>query len=190
MYFPADMNFQYFFFDTYIGYFLQALPFALAAGGIYGLICFRKDRETPVSRKVFGCLFVCYLTGLVCLTLGLDLMNVFWYRLFYFRASGHTIYWFSGGFDLVPDFFHSFGSEALGNFLMLLPFGVLYPLVRKRPTWKNSVLVGFITVLVIETLQPVFGRAFDINDVILNTLGIVLSSTLFMAVRKIAANFR
>lgn len=25
MYFPEDMNFQYFFFDTYIGYFLQAL---------------------------------------------------------------------------------------------------------------------------------------------------------------------
>lgn len=190
MYFPSDMTFQYFFFDTYFGYFLQALPFALIAGVIYGLIRFRKDRETPASRKIFACLFVCYLAGLVCLTLGLDLMNVFWYRLFYFRESGHTIYWFSGVFDLIPDFFHRFDSEALGNFLMLLPFGVLYPLVRKRPTWKNSFLVGFITVLVIETLQPVFGRAFDINDVILNTLGIVLSSTLFMAVRKIAANFR
>ena len=32
MYFPSDMNFQYFFFDTYPGYFLQALPVALIAG--------------------------------------------------------------------------------------------------------------------------------------------------------------
>ena len=35
MYFPQDMNFQYFFFSTYLGYFLQALPFALTAGIIY-----------------------------------------------------------------------------------------------------------------------------------------------------------
>ena len=65
MYFPEDMNFQYFFFDTYIGYFLQALPIALIVGAIYGIIRFRKDNETPVSRKVFSCAFVCYVTGLV-----------------------------------------------------------------------------------------------------------------------------
>ena len=50
MYFPESMNFQYFFFDTYIGYFLEALPFALIAGTIYGIIRFVKDKESPVSR--------------------------------------------------------------------------------------------------------------------------------------------
>lgn len=50
MFFPKDMNFQYFFFDTYIGYFLQALPIALIVGAIYGIIRFRKDNEMPVSR--------------------------------------------------------------------------------------------------------------------------------------------
>ena len=73
MYFPDDMTFQYFFFDTYIGYFLQALPIALAVGVIYGFIKFRKDKETPISRKLFSCAFVCYITGLVCLVVGLDL---------------------------------------------------------------------------------------------------------------------
>ncbi len=29
MYFPSDMNFQYFFFSTYPGFFLQVLPIAL-----------------------------------------------------------------------------------------------------------------------------------------------------------------
>lgn len=53
MYFPESMNFQYFFFDTYIGYFLEALPFALIAGTIYGIIRFVKDKESPVSRKYF-----------------------------------------------------------------------------------------------------------------------------------------
>ena len=65
MYFPEDMNFQYFFFDTYIGYFLQALPIALVVGAIYGIIRYRADKETPISRKLFSCAFVCYITGLV-----------------------------------------------------------------------------------------------------------------------------
>lgn len=38
MYFPSDMNFQYFFFDTYIGYFLQALPISLIVSVLYGII--------------------------------------------------------------------------------------------------------------------------------------------------------
>lgn len=36
------MNFQYFFFDTYAGYFLQMVPFALWAGLIVGM---RKRRQ-------------------------------------------------------------------------------------------------------------------------------------------------
>ena len=59
MYFPEDMNFQYFFFDTYIGYFLQALPIALVVGALFGIIRFRKDEETPISRKLLSCAFVC-----------------------------------------------------------------------------------------------------------------------------------
>ena len=35
MYLPTDVTFQYFFFDTYYGYFLQALPIALLAGIVY-----------------------------------------------------------------------------------------------------------------------------------------------------------
>ena len=42
MYFPDNMIFQYFFFDTYPGYFLQALPFALIAGFIFVLYRSRR----------------------------------------------------------------------------------------------------------------------------------------------------
>ena len=34
MYFPENMTAAYFFFDTYPGYFLQALPIALLIGGL------------------------------------------------------------------------------------------------------------------------------------------------------------
>ena len=185
MYFPKDMNFQYFFFDTYIGYFLQALPVALAVGAIYGMIRFGKDRETPVSRKLFSCVFACYITGLVCLVVGLDLMGTLWYKLLYHMDPGRTIDWFGGVFDLVPDFFRHISGEAIGNFLMFLPFGILYPLSQKGTTWKKCVVRGLACVAAIEVLQPVFGRAFDVNDIVLNTLGIVVSATLFMGGKKL-----
>ena len=41
---------QYFFFDTYIGYFLQVLPAALLAGLLWGIRRFARDRSSPVSR--------------------------------------------------------------------------------------------------------------------------------------------
>ena len=121
MYFPENMNFQYFFFATYIGYFLEALPFALIVGIIYGIIRFMKDQESPLGRKIFSCVFVCYITGLICLVIGLDLMRIFWYSLFYHRYSGITIYWFSGSFNIVPNFFNNLNGETIGNFLMLSP---------------------------------------------------------------------
>lgn len=185
MYFPEDMTFQYFFFATYPGYFLQALPIALLVGAGYGLIRFRGDRKTPTGRKVFACAFVCYLTGLFCLVIALDLMGMMYYRLFYHRASMRTIRWFSGAIKLLPDFSGRLGSEQIGNFLMFLPFGVLHPLAQERPAWRKTVGTGLLTVLVIETLQPIFGRAFDDSDIVCNALGVLVSATLFMGARRL-----
>ena len=41
------MTFQYFFFDTYSGYFILALPIAVIIAAVYGIIRFRKDKSTP-----------------------------------------------------------------------------------------------------------------------------------------------
>lgn len=185
MYFSSDMTFQYFFFDTYIGYFLQALPIALLVSAVYGFVRFRTDKEMTISRKLFSCMFVCYLTGLVCLVIGFDLMNIFWYKLFYGMDPGRTIDWFGGEIDFVPDFLNNISGETIGNFLMFLPFGVLYPLSHKDCTWTKCVTIGFCVVASIEILQPVFGRMFDLNDIILNILGIVFSTSVFMSVKKI-----
>ena len=140
---------------------------------------------------MFSCAFICYITGLVCLVVGLDLMHIFWYNLLYPMNSGITIIWFGGTFDLVPDFFNYISGETIGNFLMFLPFGILYPLSQKEPVWKKCVIRGLIAVAAIEISQPIFGRAFDMNDIILNSLGIVVSTSIFMGVKKIlsAASF-
>lgn len=185
MYFPESITFQYLFFDTYIGYFLQTLPIALTVSIIYGIIKFTKDKTEPISKKIFSCIFVCYITGLFSLVVGLDLMNVIWYRLIYHMNSGHSINWFNGTFDLAINFINNISEETIGNFFMFLPFGFLYPLSKKDVIWKKIIFTGILLVVIIELLQPVFGRAFDINDIILNSLGIVISSSIFILLKKL-----
>lgn len=181
MYFPDDMTFQYFFFATYPGYFLQALPIALIAGVIYFLFKARQTGGRFPGRTLLSTLFVCYLTGLLCLTLFLDLIGDTYYFLFYHLPSGRHIRWFAWVFDFIPTF--ELDAEQVGNVLMFLPFGILYPLFRPRSSWKHTAVAGLLTCLGIELLQPVFGRSFDINDIILNGFAVLLSSTVFYGVR-------
>ncbi len=179
------MNFQHLFFDTYIGYFLQALPAALIVDTLYGVLRFRKNSTVPIRRKLFSCVFVCYITGLICLVLGLDIMGNLWYRLLYRMDPGSSITWFTGEFDFGLDFFYHINGEMIGNFLMFLPFGILHPLSKEAAAWRNTVLTGIIFVLAVEVLQPVFGRMFDLNDIILNTVSIIISASLFFTIRDL-----
>ena len=82
MYFPQDMNFQYFFFSTYPGYFLQALPFALTAGIIYIVYQKKGKRQSSIGKMILPSLFVCYMTGLLCLTLFQSIISDIYYYLF------------------------------------------------------------------------------------------------------------
>ena len=185
MYFPSDMNFQYFFFSTYPGFFLQALPIALIAGIVYAACQIRQVRRRSTGRIIVSSLFVCYITGLLCLTLFNSIIGDIYYFLFYHAPSGRSHTWFTFEYDLIPDFFHNFGSENLGNIVMFLPFGILYPLFRPSSTWKRTLAVGFVTTFGIELLQPVFGRSFDINDIILNGVGVVASTIVFYTLKMV-----
>ena len=185
MYFPSNMNFQYFFFDTYPGYFLQVLPIALLAGLIYAAYQFRRKKPTNIGKVVPASLFICYVTGLLCLTLFEKIIGAVYYYLFYHQSSGRTFYWFTFAYNFIPDFFLHFNTENVGNILLYLPFGVLYPIFRKNCSWKRTILVGIAISVAIELLQPMFGRSFDINDIILNGIGIIISAAFFYFLKSV-----
>lgn len=75
-------------------------------------------------------------------------------------------------------------AERIVNFLMYLPFGVIYPLATKCKSWLRTVAAGFLCSVIIELLQPVIGRAFDIDDVVLNTAGAAVAAVLFFVVAR------
>ena len=92
MYFPDNMNWQYFFLDTYPGYFLQLLPLALLAGAVYAALRLRREGRAAGRRVLLGSLFVCYLAGLLGVTLLLRPISMGWYRLLYHRESGMAVH--------------------------------------------------------------------------------------------------
>ena len=182
MYFPSDMTFSYFFFDTYPGYFLQLLPLALLAGAVYAAVRLRREGKGARKQVLLGSLFVCYLTGLLGVTLFLQLINVGWYALLYHRDSGMAVRWLDGCFDFALGL--DLGAENLFNLLLFLPFGFLYPLFRRGAGWRRTALTGLGLCLGIELLQPVFGRSFDMNDILLNGMGILASTALCFGLRR------
>ncbi|WP_432024633.1 VanZ family protein [Streptomyces parvus] len=68
-------------------------------------------------------------------------------------------------------------KQAGGNVLLGVPFGLLLPfLVPRRLRMIRTVLLAAVAMAVVELIQGalVQGRAFDIDDVILNTTGALL----------------
>ncbi|TDB83076.1 VanZ family protein [Actinomadura sp. KC216] len=65
-----------------------------------------------------------------------------------------------------------------GNLALLMPLGVLLPIVwtTLRGPIRLALVTGVLS-LAIETVQGAFvvGRAFDIDDVILNVIGVVIA---------------
>ncbi|WP_223292234.1 VanZ family protein [Salipaludibacillus neizhouensis] len=64
------------------------------------------------------------------------------------------------------------------NLIMLVPLGVYLALLFRLKSLKKAVIIVFLTSLTIETYQLllglfglVWGRAFSVDDLILNTLG-------------------
>lgn len=68
-----------------------------------------------------------------------------------------------------------------GNIALFIPFGFLLPFVFRTVTWRTVLALAIGIPLVIEITQEVFHIGiFDIDDVILNGLGMVLGYFAFV----------
>jgi glycopeptide antibiotics resistance protein len=65
--------------------------------------------------------------------------------------------------------------NLVGNVALLVPVGLLLPFVVRRCTWAMSLIVGIACGLAVEVSQAVLDVGhFDVDDVILNALGVVV----------------
>lgn len=97
------------------------------------------------------------------------------------------------GFNLIPfreilryslnskEFF----SNVVGNILIFIPFGYFISSYINAKSLGPITFVTLITSLSIELVQSKIGRAFDIDDIILNTIGSILGFLLFIGLSAI-----
>lgn len=67
------------------------------------------------------------------------------------------------------------------NIVMLIPFGIIFPLIDKKNNFVKTVKWSFITSLVIEMLQTLISvRSSDITDLITNVFGAVIGYLIYL----------
>lgn len=169
--------------------FLDVVPITLLVGGVYACLRWHRLRRNGKGflqwREILQLLMVCYLTGLCNLVLlPANLWRGIWYFVRWGWFGTEVAPLFSGGFNLVPTAVKWLRGELTagrwvctmlaGNLLMFLPLGLGLALLReKRKKWSIWAL-AFLLPLGIELFQPIVGRSFDIDDLLLNAAGILV----------------
>jgi putative ABC transport system permease protein len=185
-----------------IGIFLQVVPITFLVGlvyAIYRLVKIRK-RELSVSwgAEIMRWLFVCYLTGLINLVLvPRNFWTYIWFYLYNGYSGGELDPLFSGNFNLVPTFLKAQTGEFTigrwvrtmleGNLIIFLPMGFFLPFVSKTINTRNIFAFAVITPIAIELLQPVIGRSFDVDDVMMNFAGIIIGYFITLGIKATVA---
>lgn len=73
------------------------------------------------------------------------------------------------------------GLNIVGNIVLLVPIGFLVPLIFRNISWKRMLAIAFAAGLLIEGMQVVLHVGiFDIDDVILNGLGVMVGYWTFL----------
>lgn len=176
--------------------FLQVVPVSLLAALAFVLRRRRKlGRRFSLRRELPKALFVCYLAGLWALVLTpAHFWEWFWSNPLT-GGNGVTLHFFSGEYNFVPILWRLLrGQLTIGrwvmkmlvfNFLMFVPFGFFLPFVSRRANRRSIWLIALGVPLVIELLQPLVGRSFDVDDLLLNAAGILAGFALGAALRAL-----
>lgn len=87
--------------------------------------------------------------------------------------------------------FEIFAVNILGNILAFSPFGFLVPLISGRKIGLYKIIaLSFLFSLTIETIQLICRvGSFDVDDILLNTIGGILGYIIFKIFRKKLVKF-
>ncbi|WP_078380679.1 VanZ family protein [Sutcliffiella halmapala] len=170
-----------------IGYMMMAMPFYV----IGRLVLLKKKQlKVKIVREILLAMFVIYSIGLASQTI---IPN--WHAgiisdtgEFYFTINTINE---SASVNLIPfktlydNFFQynanvdDWSSVSLlnisANMLLFLPLGILVPLIwRYWRSFRKVLILGVAVTCCIEIIQSFIGRSMDIDDVILNTVGVMI----------------
>lgn len=190
------------FFDmsTSVNYIVQVFPLALTVTIVYMLSKCSKVRNNKIvlenmyieSAKL---IFVFYFAGLIGLKMTTpNFWSHFWALLLHGRFDLSFQDFFSGAFSFRPTITFLLTGRItsgvwvktllIGNIIMFIPFGLLLPLIREQKTFRYVIKCCFFVSLIIEILQPILGRSFDIDDILCNVIGAIIGFCIFTVARN------
>lgn len=188
-----------------LGLLLEVVPITVVVGLGYGIYRTvkrkRQGSSIPWGTELLRWLFVCYLMGLINLVL---VPNHLWTYIWFFLKNGYSGCeigpLFSGSVNLEPTLLKWLTGEVtlgrwvvkmlIGNFLMFLPMGFFLAVVPDQANGRSILKFAVLIPIVIEVIQPVLGRSFDVDDLILNFLGILAGCVIAYAIRFTLHNRR
>ena len=188
--------------NSVINQFIQVIPITLLVGLLYIIFRFLKLKKSNgdinYKKESLYLIFVCYIVGLFNLVLvPRNFWDIIWYNIFYNFNENPFAGIFDFSYNFIPTIYKiiigeytldSWGKAMIvGNFLMFIPMGIMLPLVFKNINKKNIFVVAILITLSIEILQPIVGRSFDIDDIIMNFIGSIigyLAVTIFIKLKE------
>mgnify|MGYP004460087109 CR=1 FL=1 len=188
--------------NSVINQFIQVIPITLLVGLLYIIFRFLKlkkiNSDINYKKEILYLIFICYIVGLFNLVLvPRNFWNTFWHNIFYNLNENPFAGIFDFSYNFIPTIYKiiigeytldSWGKAMIvGNFLMFIPMGIMLPLVFKNINKKNIFVIAILITLLIEILQPIVGRSFDIDDIIMNFIGSIigyLAVTIFIKLKE------
>lgn len=184
-------------YTTYL-YIVRMLPGMLAALALF--FCLRPLRRRRLAetglcsgslREGMLALFWMFCAGLALLTLTPPWFNLI--SVLLYPSAPWPAFFSMGSVNLVP--FRTFGLAQwtlyilLGNIIMFVPIGFCAALLWRGFCWSKVLGLGLAVTLLIECWQLLVGRAFDVDDLMLNALGVLCGYWLWLALRRLAPDF-
>lgn len=145
-----------------------------------------RIHRRPLAEEIARALLAGYIAALV---------NIVWFPVpevvrLLFSEPGSLADFFRGGYyarnyEVLRWLFvehrplvllHDF--EMLANVALFVPLGFLLPTAFKRLRWWQTDLICLGATCLVELVQPFFGRACDLDDIIMNALGGVIGCAL------------
>ena len=78
-----------------------------------------------------------------------------------------------------------FIHNVLGNILLFIPFGFFVSFILKSKKPSFIIIISIITSFVIEYVQLLIGRTFDVDDILLNIVGGFLGYLVYLIIQVI-----
>ena len=166
------------FYDTFMNAFRAIWPMLLLFVVILIVVRLAKvvinKEKLTFYKDFYSLIFVLYMLVLYYLLLSTDNASAYGSNLIPFKEMTR----------------YSIGSKAffynvIGNILLFVPFGYFVSNYIQAKKTHQIVIISIITSLTAEIIQYKIGRAFDVDDIILNLVGALIGFLFYAGIQSI-----